>query len=170
VQQPKNKYSELERKRLLAVVNSEEFCNLPPSQIVPRLADRGQFIGSESTLYRVLNAEGQLAHRGEERPAQRRYKPRALFATAPCQLFSWDISYLPSRIMGIYFYLYFFIDIFSRKIVGWQVYDVESSELAGEVIRDICIREGIQPNQVVLHSDNGSPMKRRCSPHCKRWA
>ena len=62
-------------------------------------------------------------------------------------------------VLGVYFYLYLFIDIFSRKIVGWQVYDTESSELASDVMRDICIRENIAPDQVVLHSDNGSPMK-----------
>lgn len=159
IQEPKNRLSELERKRLLSVVNSDEFGDLPPSQIVPRLADRGQYIASESTIYRVLKAEEQLAHRGAERPAQRRGKPRALAASAPNQLFSWDITYLPSQIMGCYFYLYLFMDIFSRKIVGWQIYDVESSELAGEVMRDICAREAISPDQVVLHSDNGSPMK-----------
>ena len=159
VQEPKNRLSELERKRLLSVVNSDEFGSLPPSQIVPRLADRGQYIASESTIYRVLKAEDQLAHRGAARPLQKRHKPRALLATAPNQLFSWDITYLPTLIMGRYFYLYLFMDIFSRKIVGWQVYDVESSELASEVMRDICAREGIAPNQVVLHSDNGSPMK-----------
>jgi transposase InsO family protein len=159
VQEPKNSLSELERKRLLAVANSDEFGHMSPSQIVPRLADRGQYIGSESTFYRVLKAESQLTHRGAERPAQKRHKPRALFATAPNQLFSWDITYLPTPVMGIYFYLYLFLDIFSRKIVGWQVYEAESSELASEVMRDICVRENIAPNQVVLHSDNGSPMK-----------
>ena len=92
-------------------------------------------------------------------PAQQRSKPRALCATAPDQLFSWDITYLPTLIKGIYFYLYLFMDIFSRKIVGWQIYETESSELAAEVMRDICERENIAPNQVVLHSDNGSPMK-----------
>ena len=61
--------------------------------------------------------------------------------------------------MGIYFYLYLFMDIYSRKIVGWQVYETESSELASEVVLDICVRENIAPKQVVLHSDNGSPMK-----------
>lgn len=158
-QEPKNRLSELERKRLLSVVNSDEFGHLSPSQIVPRLADRGQYIASESTFYRVLKAESQLKHRSAERPAQKRHKPRALRATAPKQLFSWDITYLPTRVMGTYFYLYLFMDIFSRKIVGWQVYDAESSELASEVMRDLCVREGIAPNQVVLHSDNGSPMK-----------
>lgn len=159
LQAPKNKLNPLERERLLAVVNSAEFGHLPPSQIVPRLADRGQYLASESTFYRVLRAEGQCQHRGAERPAQKRHKPRALCATAPDQLFSWDITYLPTQIKGIYFYLYLFMDIFSRKIVGWQVYETESSDLASEVMRDICARENISPNQVVLHSDNGSPMK-----------
>lgn len=159
LQVPKNGLNLLERERLLAVVNSTEFGHLPPSQIVPRLADRGQYIASESTMYRVLKAENQLKHRGAERPAQKRHKPRAFCATAPAQLFSWDITYLPTPIKGLYFYLYLFMDIFSRKIVGWQVYEAESSELAGEVMRDICVREDILPNQVVLHSDNGSPMK-----------
>ena len=159
LQAPKNGLNPLERQRLLAVVNSTEFGHLPPSQIVPRLADRGQYIASESTMYRVLKAENQLKHRSAERPAQKRHKPRALCATAPAQLFSWDITYLPTPIKGLYFYLYLFMDIFSRKIVGWQVYETESSELAGDVMRDICTRENIPPNQVVLHSDNGSPMK-----------
>jgi putative transposase len=159
VQTPKNRLSELERQRLLAIANSPEFGHLPPSQIVPRLVDRGQYVASESTFYRVLKAEKQLKHRGAERPAKPRSKPRALSATAPDELFSWDITYLPTQVKGIYFYLYLFMDIFSRKIVGWQVYELESSELASEVMRDICERENIARNQVVLHSDNGSPMK-----------
>lgn len=159
VQTPKNRLSELERQRLLAIANSPEFGHLPPSQIVPRLVDRGQYVASESTFYRVLKAENQLKHRGAERPPKPRSKPRALCATAPDELFSWDITYLPTQIKGIYFYLYLFMDIFSRKIVGWQVYESESSELASEVMRDICERENIARNQVVLHSDNGSPMK-----------
>lgn len=159
LQVPKNKLNPLERERLLAVANSTEFGHLAPSQIVPRLADQGQYIASESTFYRVLRAENQRQHRGADRPAQKRHKPRALCATAPEQLFSWDITYLPTPVKGIYFYLYLFMDIFSRKIVGWQVYETESSELASEVMRDICGRKNIPPNQVVLHSDNGSPMK-----------
>lgn len=160
VQAPRNGLSELERQALLAVANSDEFGHLAPSQIVPRLADRGQYIASESTFYRVLKAQSQLQHRGAERPKQQRIaKPRALCATAPNQLFSWDITYLPTRVIGVYFYLYLFLDIFSRKIVGWQIYETESSELASAVMRDICERENIAPHQVVLHSDNGSPMK-----------
>ena len=159
LQTPKNRLSELERQRVLAIANSPEFGHLPPSQIVPRLVDQGEYVASESTFYRVLKAENQLKHRGAEKPAKPRHKPRALAATAPGQLFSWDITYLPTPVMGVYFYLYLFMDIYSRKIVGWQVYETESSELASEVMRDICVRENIAPKQVVLHSDNGSPMK-----------
>ncbi len=159
VQMPKNRLDELERLRLLEIANSAEFGHLPPSQIVPRLVDRGEYVASESTFYRVLKAANQLKHRGAEKPAKPRHKPRALAATAPGQLFSWDITYLPTPVMGIYFYLYLFMDIYSRKVVGWQVYETESSELASGLMHDICARENIAPMQVVLHSDNGSPMK-----------
>ena len=159
IQLPKNQLTKLARQELLAVANSDEFAHMPPSQIVPRLADQGRYLASESSFYRVLNAEKQLAHRHRSRTAQKRSKPRALCATAPNQLFSWDITYLPTLIKGGYFYLYLFMDIFSRKVVGWQVFESESSEQASEVMRDICARERIPPHQVVLHSDNGSPMK-----------
>ncbi len=159
IQMPKNKLTTLERQRILTVANSDEFGHLSPSQIVPRLADQGQFVGSESSFYRVLKDANQLQHRTASKPSKPRHKPRALSATAPAQIYCWDITYLPSRIQGIYFYLYLFIDLYSRKIVGWQVYDVESSERASEVIRDICEGENIAPGQVTLHSDNGSPMK-----------
>ena len=158
-QNPSNQLSEGERIRLLAVANSAEFGHLPPSQIVPRLADRGEYLASESTFYRVLKAENQLMHRRAERPAHPRAKPRALRATAPNRLYTWDITYLPTPIRGLYFYLYLFLDVFSRKIVGWQVYEEESSLLASEVMRDLCRREHIGRDQVVLHADNGGPMK-----------
>lgn len=157
--QPPHKLTEIERAEVLTVANSDEFGHLPPSQIVPRLADQGRYVASESTFYRILRAENQLAHRRSERPAQTRTKPRAVCATAPNQLYSWDITYLPAAIRGQFFYLYLFLDIFSRKIVGWQVYEEENSALAGEVLCDLCHREGIQSKQLVLHSDNGSPMK-----------
>lgn len=157
--EPPHKLSAAERAELLAVANSAEFGHLPPSQIVPRLADQQRYIASESTFYRVLREEKQLAHRRSERPASARSKPRAICAYAPNQLYSWDITYLPATIRGQYFYLYLFMDVFSRKIVGWQVYAEESSALASEVLKDLCAREAIQPDQVILHSDNGGPMK-----------
>lgn len=159
VQQPSNKLSDLERQRILAISSSPEFGMLPPSQIVPRLADQGSYVASESSFYRVLRAANLIKHRGAARPVLERSKPRALSATGPNQLYSWDITYLPTTVRGSYFYLYLFMDIFSRKVVGWQVYDDESGELAAGVMRDTCHREKIQPQQVVLHSDNGGPMK-----------
>lgn len=156
---PPNKFSEAERQAALEVVNSDQFKDLPPSQIVPRLADQGLYVASESTLYRLLREAGQLTHRRLERVAQKRSKPRALVATGPDQIYCWDISYLPTEVRGIYFYLYLFVDLFSRRIVGWQVYDCESAELASGLLQAICERQGITPNQLTVHSDNGSPMK-----------
>src|ERR1035438_761986 len=103
---PAHKLSVLERAELLAVANSAEFGHLPPSQIVPRLADQQRYTASESTFYRGMKAEKQLAHRRSERPTHVRSKPRAVCADAPNQLFSWDITYLPATIRGQYFYLY----------------------------------------------------------------
>lgn len=159
VQQPANRLTELERERILAVANSPEFGGLPPSQIVPRLADQGCYIASESSFYRVLRAANQIRHRSAARPVREVSKPRALSASGPNQLYSWDITYLPSTVRGCYFYLYLFLDVFSRKVVGWQVHDDESADLASEVILDTCRREKVRPQQVVLHSDNGSSMK-----------
>ena len=157
--EPPNKLSKAEREKVLGVVNSEEFSDLPPSQIVPILAERGEYLASESTIYRILREAGQLAHRQESRVAKKRSKPKELAATEPNQLYSWDITYLPSRIRGMFFYLYIFMDIYSRKIVGWQVYEEQSGEWASEILCDIARLEGIRPKQVTLHSDNGGPMK-----------
>ena len=157
--EPAHKLSADERAELLAVANSAEFAHLPPSQIVPRLADQRRYIALESTFYRVLREEKQLAHRRSERPARARSKPRAVCADAPNQLFSWDITYLPTTVRGQYFYLYLFMDVFSRMVVGWQVYAEESSAQASELLKDLCAREAIKPGQVILHSDNGGPMK-----------
>ena len=156
---PPHALSEAERKQVLAVINSHEFKDLPPSQIVPRLADQGMYLASESTMYRLLRKAGQLTHRRVERPPQGRSKPRALKACAPNQLYSWDITYLPTEIKGQFYYLYLFVDIFSRHIVGWQVFERESADHASALIQDIYQRNGIGQNQLTLHSDNGSPMK-----------
>ena len=159
ITEPANKFSQTERQAALALINSDQFKDLPPSQIVPRLADQGLYVASESTLYRLLREVGQLAHRRLERAAQIRSKPRALVATGPDQIYCWDISYLPTEVRGMYFYLYLFVDLFSRQIVGWQVYDCESAELASQLLQAICERQGVTPNQLTVHSDNGSPMK-----------
>ena len=156
---PSNKLTDIECQRIISVSNEEAFANLPPSQIVPALADDGCYIASESSFYRVLKAHNQLKHRNKSKPARKEYKPKALVAYAPNQIYTWDITYLPSQIKGIFFYLYLVLDVYSRKVVGWQVYGEELSELASNLMIDICQREGVERGQVTLHSDNGSPMK-----------
>lgn len=156
---PSHKFNEQERAQVLATTHSEEFKDCSPKQVVPILAERGEYVGSESTIYRILREEKQLAHRHASCVQTSRSKPRALTATAANQIYSWDITYLATTVKGQFFYLYLFMDIFSRKIVGWQVYHEESSQNASDLIIDICQREKIQREQLVLHSDNGSPMK-----------
>jgi transposase InsO family protein len=143
----------------MKVVNEPEYVDLAPSQIVPKLADEGHYIGSESTLYRILKAAKQLQHRQKSKPVNPAKKPRALVATGPNQVYTWDITYLPTQVRGVFLYLYLVLDIYSRKIVGWQVHEEERSALAGDLMIDICQREGIKRHEVTLHSDNGSPMK-----------
>ena len=141
---PANKLSAAERNDALALLKSDAFKDLPPSQIVPRLADQDQYVASESTLSRLLRAAGQMTHRRAERPPHPRTKPRTrtreLVATQPDQVYCWDITYLPTVVRGTFFYRYLFEDIFSRKIVGWQVFACESAELASQLLRDICQR------------------------------
>lgn len=156
---PTNKFSAQEREHLLQVVNAPEFRDLSPKQIVPRLADRREYVGSESTMYRVLRAEGQLGHRQSSRPARATRRPREHVATGPEQVWSWDISYLKSPIRGVFFYLYLILDVWSRKIVGARVYAEESTELAAELFEATCEGLGLDPDGLVLHQDNGSPMK-----------
>jgi transposase InsO family protein len=155
---PSNKLNEEEEKELLKEINKSEYADLTPHQIVPLLADQGIYIASESTMYRLLKRAGQLKHRTRSAP-RRHSKPRALKATKPNQLYSWDITYLPTLTRGSYFYLYLILDVFSRKIVGWQVYDRESAEYASDLLKETCSREKISKGQVTLHSDNGKPMK-----------
>lgn len=155
---PANKLTALERSRILSVVNSKKYAHLPPSQIVPKLADDGLYLASESTIYRLLKQQGQLTKRTSS-CVYNHPKPMPFVATGPNQIYSWDITYLPTDVKGIFLYLYMVIDIYSRKIVGWQVHENESSALASDLMVDICRCENIKRNQVVLHSDNGSPMK-----------
>jgi putative transposase len=154
-----NQLTPEQRHEVLEVANQAEFANLSPSQIVPRLADQGQYIASESTFYRVLRQAEQLAHRRPQRQGVSRTRPRSLCARAINQVYSWDITYLPTKVNGQYYYLYAYLDLFSRKIVGWQVFDCESAEHAKALLQSICEQEGIVSGQLTVHSDNGGPMK-----------
>ncbi|RLQ20142.1 IS3 family transposase, partial [Seongchinamella sediminis] len=155
---PANKLTQEERQAVLDTVNSEAFRSLPPSQIVPTLADEGRYIASESTFYRILREEGQQQHRGRSRaPGHRPVSTHC--ATGPNQVWCWDITWLPGPAKGIYYYLYLMLDLYSRKVVGWEIHAEESSELAAHMLRKAYLREGIAGVPLVLHSDNGSPMK-----------
>ena len=156
---PSNALSELEIKLIVQTANKPEYANLSPAKIVPALADTGVYIASESTFYRILKALGQLTHRLKSKPKRNIHKPRALVASMPNQIYSWDITYLPSSVKGMFYYLYLVMDVYSRKIVGWQIYSQELSSHASNMMIDICDKEGIKPDQVTLHSDNGGPMK-----------
>jgi len=153
-----NKLTVAERQVILATVNSTEYRDLPPCQIVPRLADKGIYIASESSIYRILRQERQLAHRGLAKPARHK-RPESHEATGSNRLWSWDITYLPSQVRGLYFYLYMIMDVYSRKIVGWSIHHEQSADHAADLIKQSCIDENIERNQVILHSDNGSAMK-----------
>lgn len=155
--EPRNKLSAPERSEVLEIASRPEYRDKSPKQIVPDLADKGEYVASESTFYRVLRAEGQLAHRGRAKP-RTSVKPQEYRATGPGQVLSWDITYLRSPVAGMFFYLYLYIDVWSRKIMGYKVEEVECGELASSLLKDICKREGLDAG-IVLHMDNGAVMK-----------
>ncbi|WP_457553213.1 IS3 family transposase [Desulfobacula sp.] len=155
---PGNKLSDDERVQIVNVLESPEFADSNPNQIVPRLADQGIYLGSEATMYRILRELKMNIHRQSSLPAKR-HSPDPLIAKGPNQLWSWDITYLPSTVRGRFFYLYMVMDLYSRKAVACQVYEYESGDLAGDLITDACLCEKISKDQITLHSDNGSPMK-----------
>jgi len=155
--EPANKLSKAERQAVLDVATGPEFRDLSPKQMVPTLADQCLYLASEATVYRILREAKLMAHREPSRPPSP--KPRELVATGPNQVYTWDITYLRSPVRGEFFYLSMFVDLFSRKIVGWRVDEEESMDHAAALIRRICWKEGIEPGTVVLHSDNGGPMK-----------
>ena len=155
---PANKLSMAERNQVLEVANRPEHRDRSPKQIVPQLADEGVYIASESTFYRILKEEDALHHREPSRPRSHA-RPREHIATGPLQLWSWDITYLRSPVRGAFYHLYLVEDVWSRKIVGWAVHEEESMELSSQLIDETATRLGCERNQLVLHSDNGGPMK-----------
>jgi putative transposase len=155
---PANRLSDSERRKLIRVATSPEYRDLSPKQIVPQLADRGMYLASESTFYRVLHDARLQRPRGRARPPV--HRPREHVADGPWQVASWDITYLKSLVRGEFFYLYLVEDVWSRKILGWDVHAVESAELAAKLIEQIRVDAKDQDlTGWVLHSDNGSPMK-----------
>jgi transposase InsO family protein len=155
---PGNKLTEEEISEIIRVSTSAEYVDLPPTQIVPSLADKGIYIASESSFYKELKKKKLLEHRGKSKKKTHN-RPAPLVATGPNQIYSWDITYMRSDIAGKFYYLYMFMDIYSRKIVGHEVYDVESMEYSSLLLEKICECEGIKKDQLILHSDNGGAMK-----------
>ena len=155
---PKNKLSSTERRQVVQTLTSPEYCDLSPHQVVPRLADEDVYLASESTMYRILREEDLAAHRERSRPANS-HKLQEWLATGPNEVWSWDITYLRSPVRGQFYYLYLITDVWSRKIMGSAVYDEESSELASQLFLDVCLEHELDPAGIVLHSDNGGPMK-----------
>lgn len=157
-QTPKNKLSREERDEIITVVKQAEFTDLPPTQIVPKLADKGIYIASESTFYRVLREKMMQNHRGRSQKPTRRI-PESHLATAPNQVWTWDITWLGGPVKGLFYRLYLILDLFSRKVVGWEVWETEEAKYAKTLVKKAVISEKIQGAPLVLHSDNGSPMK-----------
>jgi len=155
---PVNKLNEQERQQVLNISNSASFRDLSPKQIVPKLADQGVYLASESTFYRVLKEHKMLTHRQASKPAVS-HRPKEHVATGPCQVWSWDITYLKTSVKGLFFYLYMIVDVWSRKIIAAQVFAEESMDHSSMLLAHACMIHGVQPEQLVLHSDNGGPMK-----------
>ena len=155
---PPNRLSEEEHAAILAISTSLRFRELPPSQIVPMLAEEGVYVASESSFYRLLRQEKLLRHRESSRPRANN-RPKEYVATGPNQVWSWDITYLRSPVRGQFYYLYLVVDVWSRMIVAWRVEEMESAEIAAQMIQEACLRQGVNRDQLVIHSDNGGPMK-----------
>lgn len=155
---PKHALSAEERDWIVSIASSPQYRDVSVRQIVPLLADRGLYVASESSFYRVLHEQDLMAHRSASRPA-RHAKPRACVATGACQVWSWDITYLRAATRGTYYYLYLVLDIWSRKIVAWEVHETESPDLASQLVKNACADENVRPGKLVLHSDNGGAMK-----------
>ena len=154
-----HRLSEEERQRILLTCNEPEFAALPPGQIVPVLADRGLYIGSERSFYRVLHAHGQAHRWGRARPLQEPRPPPRLRAAGPKQVWSWGITYLPTTVRGVWLYLYQVIDVWSRKVVAWDVAEREDPAIAADLVSRGYLRERISKERwqpLILHADNGN--------------
>jgi|HubBroStandDraft_2_1064218.scaffolds.fasta_scaffold110976_1 putative transposase len=158
---PSHALSKTERAQIIAVANEPRFADTPPARIVPALADEGIYIASESSFHRVLRAHGQMNRRGRAQPPRASRPPTTHIATAPAEVWCWDLTFLPTQIQGRWFYLYLILDLYSRKIVGFEVHDTDSADHAAHLARRTALAEGIHamPARPVLHGDNGATLK-----------
>jgi transposase InsO family protein len=158
---PPHALSEVERARIIEVANEPRFAETPPARIIPVLADEGIYIASESSFHRVLRAHGQMHRRGRARAPRTSGPPRTHIATRPGEVWCWDVTFLPAQIQGRWFYLYLILDLYSRKVVGFEVHDSDSAEHAAHLARRTALAEGVHamPKRPVLHGDNGASLK-----------
>ena len=156
---PPNKLTPEEQEMILDTCHLQEFQSLPPSQIVPTLADAGLFIGSESSFYRVLQKANEQHDRGRTKSRHKRAKPEEYCARAANQCWCWDVTWLKSPVTGMFFYLYMMVDVFSRKITAWEVHETECGTLASELLQRGVMAEGCASTLNCLHADNGSIQK-----------
>ena len=158
---PRNALTDEERAEILRQCNLPGNASKPPAQIVAELADTGLYIASEASFYRVLKDARQQHHRGRAR-APKQHAPKTTHtAHAPNQVWCWDITWLPSTVLGRFFKLYIILDLFSRKIIAAEVWEQENAEHSQALLRRACLAENIaaQTAPLVLHGDNGSPLK-----------
>jgi putative transposase len=160
---PAHALSEDERAKILSVANEPRFADLPPARIVPMLADEGVYIASESSFHRVLLAQGQTRHRGRAKAPRKSRPPTTHVATAPRQLWCWDMTFLPTQVAGRWFYLYLILDVYSRKVVGFEVHEDDHADHAARLAQRVALAEGIhampREDRPVLHGDNGATLK-----------
>src|SRR5450631_1987338 len=147
-----------ERGSVLSCLHEERFQDRSPAAVYATLLDEGRYHCSIRTMYRLLAQEGETRERRDQLIHPPYQKPE-LLATAPNQLWSWDITKLKGSAKWTYFYLYVILDVFSRYVVGWMVAPRETAELAKRLIADTCEKQNIQPGQLTLHADRGSSMK-----------
>ncbi len=161
---PLHALSGVERPRIVAVPNEPRFADMPPARIVPALADEGVYLASEASFRRVLRAYGQMSRRGRARPPRTPRPPTTHIARQPGDVWCWDVTFLPTQVQGRWFYLYLILDLFSHKIVGWEVHDSNSAEHAAHLARRTVLAEGVharptRPTRPLLHGDNGATVK-----------
>ncbi len=151
-----------ERVRVLEVLDSPRFVDRSPEYVVATLLEEGKYLCSPRTMYRILDERAPVRERRNQRKHPEYSKPE-LVATAPNQVWSWDITKLLGPKKWTYYYLYVLLDIYSRYVVGWMVADRENSALAGRLIAETCDKHGVEPAVLTLHSDRGSPMTSKCT-------
>jgi putative transposase len=147
-----------ERDQVRQILNSERFQDKPPRQVYATLLDEGEYLCHWRTMYRVLAAHDEVRERRNLLVHPTYHKPE-LLATAPNQVWSWDITKLRGPVKWTYYYLYVLLDIYSRYVVGWMIAERETAALAKDLVETACIRQGIIREQLTLHADNGGPMR-----------